>query len=68
MSKELHFHEDFHRVTVVMNGQVLSLNAEVEVILKRPTKLDRASKSVWNQLNPDTAQLVTVESVGINDE
>lgn len=63
MAKSLAFHADMHRVTVIFNGQPLSLNAEVDVIIHRPTKLDPYSNRVWDQLSAKTAQEVTVDRV-----
>lgn len=64
MAKELKFHANFARAMVIKNGTIpLSLNAGVEVILKRPAKLDRASELAWNDLTQSSASAVTVELV-----
>ena len=61
MSKELKFYAPFHRVTVISNGVPLSLYAEVEITIKRPTKLDPPSSVAWNQMTKESAQSLTVE-------
>jgi hypothetical protein len=62
-TRELLFHSDFARVTVVCNGVPLSLNTEVEITIKRPTKLDGFSARAWNQLSAATADEITAERI-----
>jgi hypothetical protein len=65
MSKELTFHSPFQRVTVVMNGQPLSLNAEVTVTLAKPAKLDGFSARVWSQLSAEPSPPIVSLLVGL---
>lgn len=60
--KEKSFHSNFARATVCINGVPLSMNAEVEVVLKRPAKLDKASEVAWNAMKQG-ADSVTVELI-----
>lgn len=62
-TKQLTFYEQFTRITVVMNGQPLSLNAEVAVVIKRPTKLDPVSRRAWDQLTKESAQYVSADLI-----
>lgn len=62
-NKQLHFYEQFTRITVVMNGQPLSLNAEVAVVIKRPAKLDPVSRRAWDQLTRESAQYVSADLI-----
>lgn len=57
------FNSPFHVVTVTVDGLPLSLNAEVEVVLKRPTKLDKPSARAWDALKG--AQSLTVTLAGV---
>lgn len=68
MSKQLAFYEQFQRVTVVCNGVPLSLNAEVSVTIKRPAKLDPASRRAWEQLSPKSAEYVSAELISKGSE
>lgn len=61
--KELTFHSDFLRATVLINGLPVSLNAEVSVSLKQPTKLDEPSRLAWKELSKSDQRYVTVELV-----
>lgn len=63
MSKQLTFYAPFHRVQVVVNGVPLSLNAEVEVTIKRPAKLDGHSARAWEQAAQAVAEEATLERV-----
>lgn len=64
MAHSLKFHAPLKRVTVVAaNGSPLSLNAEVEIVLKRPSKLDAKSNEAWDALSQDKAYSATVEDV-----
>lgn len=63
MAKELTFHSDFQRVTLCIDGVAYSMNAEVEVVVKRPAKLDPQSIRVWEESAKSKAQAVTVEQV-----
>lgn len=67
-TKQLSFYEQFSRVTVVMNGQPLSLNAEVFVNIKRPAKLDLPSRRAWDQLTPGSAQFISVDLASLGSE
>ena len=61
--KEVNFHSNFQRVTVCVNGQPLSLHAEVSVQLRRPAKLDKQSETAWDALKGAQTLSVTAEGV-----
>lgn len=63
MSKELKAYAPLHRVTVISNGVPLSLFAEVEITIKRPSKLDPFSERAWSQVTPQSLDGLTVELV-----
>lgn len=69
-TKQLSFYEQFSRVTVVMNGQPLSLNAEVSITIKRPSKLDPVSRRAWDQLSRESAQYISADLIsgGVGEE
>lgn len=47
--RELKFHSDFQSVTLVVDGVPMTVNAEVDVIIRQPAKLDGMSRSVWKR-------------------
>jgi hypothetical protein len=59
--KTMTFHSNFQRVTVCVDGMPVSLNAEVEVTLKRPNKLDSTSEKAWDAITDKHKTEVTVE-------
>lgn len=61
MSTTKTFHSDFQRVTVMVGGTPVSINAEVDVTIKQPTKLDDASRAGWDMLKATKQLAVTVE-------
>ena len=63
MAKVVQAHADFASVQVIVNGVPLALHAEVDVLLKRPIKLDVASARAWNQITSESADCVTVELI-----
>lgn len=65
MAKQLQAHEDFTLVTVLCNGVPLALNAEVEVTIKRPVKLDAMSQRAWNQLTAESAQYISIHAASV---
>lgn len=65
MAKQLSAHEDYANVTVVVAGVPISLDAEVDIVLKRPTKLDNANKAAWDQINTKNANYITVRLASV---
>lgn len=61
--KEVKFTSPFHGVTVCVDGMPVSLNAEVEVTLKRPAKLDKPSQKAWDALKGGQNLAVTLHQV-----
>lgn len=66
--KTIAFHEQLARVTVSVNGQPLSVNAEVQLILTKPRNLDAASRRVWDQMSQESAVSCTVEGISASKE
>lgn len=65
MATEKKFHSDFARVTVMVGGTPVSLNATVDITISKPVKLDKASHAGWDMLKAtkDTNLAVTVEQI-----
>ena len=65
MAKEIVAHSDFRRVTVIVNNIPISVNAEVDIILRQPTKLDQPSRVGWSSIWRDGTQAVTAELIPV---
>lgn len=61
--KQLKFHSNFARVTLLINGVPYSLYSEVEVTLTKPAKLDKASEIAWSEAKKEGEQAVTLENI-----
>lgn len=63
--KERKYHSDFARVTVMVNGLPLSMYAEVDVSIRKPTKLDAASRAAWDAIKSEQDTAITAEFIPV---
>lgn len=61
--KTLVFHEDLATVTVYSNGVPITLQGEVDIIVKEPAKKTRTNKLGWQAIIQENVAAVGCEAI-----
>ncbi len=64
--KEVKFHSNFASVTVCVGGTPIALHGEVDVVLKKPAKLNSQDEKAWAMLKSGT-ESINVHGVPTNE-
>ena len=63
MSKQLTFHADLASVTVFVNGHPTTIQGEVDVVVREPTKKSRTNKVAWALVSQENAVAVSLDAL-----
>lgn len=58
--KQLVFHDDLVTVVVYVGGRPVTLQGEVDVVLREPTKKSKANKNAWASVTTDSASAISL--------